>query len=71
MAGASHFEIERKLLIRFPDIALLSVRPQCAVWRIAQTYLVSDDPGMTRRVRPGKVLPHIQTASDGASVRGG
>ena len=51
MAGGNHFEIERKLLIRFPDTASLAAQPKCAVWRIAQTYLVSEEPGLTRRVR--------------------
>ena len=45
-----HYEIERKYLIRYPDLALLAAQDGCEVWNITQTYLTGE-PGETRRVR--------------------
>lgn len=44
------FEIERKFLIRYPDIAWLESQPNCHKVDIIQTYLKSD-PGDEVRVR--------------------
>ncbi|MBE6595845.1 MAG: hypothetical protein E7644_08615 [Ruminococcaceae bacterium] len=43
-------EIERKFLIRMPDVAALQAQPGCRVRRMVQTYLLAL-PGETRRVR--------------------
>ena len=45
-----HAEIERKYLIRYPDIAALEAMSGCEVWGIRQTYLTSIR-GSMRRVR--------------------
>lgn len=44
------YEIERKYLIEYPDIAQLEMYPDSSKSEIAQTYLKTDD-GMTSRVR--------------------
>lgn len=44
------YEIERKFLIEYPDIAILENYPSSTKSDIAQTYLKTDD-GMTSRVR--------------------
>ncbi len=44
-------EIERKYLIRMPDVARLEAMPGCAVWDVVQMYLRRDADGGTRRVR--------------------
>lgn len=46
----SHFEIERKYLIAYPDAALLKGLEGCRVKHIVQTYLQAPE-GETRRVR--------------------
>ena len=43
------FEIERKFLIRMPDISWLSAMAECS--QISQTYLVNDIAGTSERVR--------------------
>ena len=43
-------EIERKYIIKMPDIAVLSAQPSYRRYEIVQTYLNSI-PGVTRRVR--------------------
>ena len=45
-----HYEIERKFLIEYPDVAWLESIPNCRRVEISQTYLVSE-PGTTIRVR--------------------
>lgn len=45
-----HFEIERKFLIEYPDIAYLDSNPDCRKIKIVQTYLTSNG-GEERRVR--------------------
>ncbi len=44
------YEIERKFLIRYPDVAWLERQPNCQRVEIIQTYLYSED-GQDRRVR--------------------
>ncbi len=44
------FEIERKFLIEYPDVAWLEAQPNCRRVEIIQTYLQPDD-GLDRRVR--------------------
>lgn len=46
----TQYEIERKYIIRFPDIAMLKKRHDCHKAEIIQTYLVSSE-SVTRRVR--------------------
>ena len=41
--GAGHFEIERKFLIRYPDIPWLESLAGCQRINIVQTYLASED----------------------------
>ena len=47
--NTDHFEIERKYLIRFPETALLE--NAVSADEIVQTYLISDTPGVSERVR--------------------
>ena len=44
-------EIERKYLIRMPDVRQLEAMPGCEVWEITQTYLHDGADGSTHRVR--------------------
>ena len=44
-------EIERKYLIRMPDVAALCALPGCVVSEIEQTYLPDPAPGATERIR--------------------
>ena len=44
-------EIERKYLIRMPDVAALSAIPGCVVSEIEQTYLPDPAAGVTERIR--------------------
>ena len=48
--GSAAFEIERKYLIAYPDIAQLAATPGCVVKHITQTYLLAPK-GEARRVR--------------------
>ena len=48
--GESHFEIERKLLIAYPDATALAAVQGCRIKRIEQTYLKATE-GEARRVR--------------------
>ena len=50
MSLGKHAEIERKYLIRYPDVSLLMARPGAQRWEIVQTYLKSS-PDRTRRLR--------------------
>lgn len=47
---SSHYEIERKFLIAYPDASVLTSLEGCRVKRIRQTYLQASE-GETRRVR--------------------
>lgn len=60
---AMGIEIERKYLIRMPDVAKLRQMDGCEVWDIVQTYLTDGEGGATRRVRRVDVL---QSADGGA-----
>ena len=51
MTEATHREIERKYLIRFPNLELLQAQPGAEQWEIIQIYLTVEDPGETRRIR--------------------
>lgn len=44
-------EIERKYLIRMPDVRMISGLPQTEIWEIVQTYLTDGENGESRRVR--------------------
>lgn len=44
-------EIERKYLIRMPDLSVLSMISGCTVSEIEQTYLPDPAPGVTERIR--------------------
>jgi len=45
------FEIERKFLIKYPDLAALERMPNCSKVEIIQTYLQTGDADEERRVR--------------------
>ena len=45
------YEIERKFLIAYPDLAFLETLPNCAKVDIIQTYLCSNHPNTEKRVR--------------------
>lgn len=44
-------EIERKYLIRMPDVKMLEALPGVEIWKIVQTYLTDGENGESRRVR--------------------
>ncbi len=44
-------EIERKYLIRMPDVNMISEFPKTEIWEIVQTYLTDGENGESRRVR--------------------
>ena len=50
MSTAKHYEIERKYLIRYPDLAVLEAQPGLEKWEIVQLYLTHEE-GETRRIR--------------------
>lgn len=50
MSTDKHYEIERKYLIRYPDLKQLEAQPGTEKWEIVQIYLTSGE-GETRRVR--------------------
>jgi 23S rRNA pseudouridine1911/1915/1917 synthase len=61
--GSSHYEIERKFLIAYPDEAVLRAAEGCRTKRLVQTYLKAPE-GETRRVRAveeGDTVRYIQT----------
>lgn len=47
---SGQYEIERKYLIRMPDVPALRAMDGCQAWEIEQIYLLSV-PGVTRRIR--------------------
>lgn len=51
MSAGKHCEIERKYLIRYPDIPLLKAQPGVEQWEIVQMYLTVAGEGETRRIR--------------------
>lgn len=51
MCADVHCEIERKYLIRYPDVARIKAMPGCEVWEITQVYLKDGEGGQTRRIR--------------------
>ena len=57
MSVGKHYEIERKYLIRYPDIPTLLAQKGVEQWEIVQIYLTVSGPGETRRIR--------QVVSDG------
>ena len=57
MSAGKHCEIERKYLIRYPDIKTLQAQKGVEQWEIVQIYLTVSGPGETRRIR--------QVVSDG------
>ena len=62
-AKTGPFEIERKFLIRYPDIAWLEDQPGCRRIEIVQTYLIADE-GEESRVRRRRTLgceEYVQT----------
>lgn len=56
----SHYEIERKYLIRYPDVAVLEKQPYFEKVGISQSYLEQGPEGESRRVRKsvmnGKII---------------
>ena len=51
MAEGKHREIERKYLIRYPDIGRLLAQKGVEQWEIVQIYLTVSGPNETRRIR--------------------
>ena len=51
MSAGKHCEIERKYLIRYPDIHTLQAQKGVEQWEIVQIYLTVSGPGETRRIR--------------------
>ena len=51
MSNGKHFEIERKYLIRYPDIQTLLSQQDVEQWEIVQIYLTVSPPWETRRIR--------------------
>jgi len=51
MSAGKHCEIERKYLIRYPDIKTLRAQKGVEQWEIVQIYLTVSGPGETRRIR--------------------
>jgi CYTH domain-containing protein len=51
MSAGKHCEIERKYLIRYPDINTLLAQKGVEQWEIVQIYLTVSGPGETRRIR--------------------
>lgn len=51
MSVGKHYEIERKYLIRYPDIPTLLAQKGVEQWEIVQIYLTVSGPGETRRIR--------------------
>jgi CYTH domain-containing protein len=71
-ADKTHFEIERKFLIEYPDIAWLEDCEECRSANIVQTYL-KGEPGVGERVRSwesgGKCTYYHTEKRDVTSVR--
>ena len=55
MSTGKHCEIERKYLIRYPDVDHLAAQPGCEIWAITQVYLPDGEGGQTRRIRKVQV----------------
>ena len=51
MSEGKHYEIERKYLIRYPDIRVLQAQKGVEQWEVVQIYLTVENPGETRRIR--------------------
>ncbi len=51
MSAGKHYEIERKYLIRYPDIGTLRAQKGVEQWEVVQIYLTVAHPGETRRIR--------------------
>jgi CYTH domain-containing protein len=51
MSAGKHCEIERKYLIRYPDVRTLKAQKGVQQWEIVQIYLTVSGPGETRRIR--------------------
>ena len=51
MSAGKHCEIERKYLIRYPNIRTLLAQKGVEQWEIVQIYLTVSGPGETRRIR--------------------
>ena len=49
--NGKHYEIERKYLIRYPDIGTLKAQKGVEQWEVVQIYLTVSQPGETRRIR--------------------
>jgi CYTH domain-containing protein len=45
------YEIERKFLIRYPDVETLLAKPSCIHKSMVQMYLLTNRPGETKRIR--------------------
>ena len=51
MSAGKHCEIERKYLIRYPDVRTLKAQKGVEQWEIVQIYLKVSGPGEARRIR--------------------
>ena len=51
VSAGKHFEIERKYLIRSPEIKVLQAQKGVEQWEVVQIYLTVSGPGETRRIR--------------------
>jgi len=51
VSEGKHYEIERKYLIRYPDIRVLQAQKGVEQWEVVQIYLTVENPGETRRIR--------------------
>lgn len=49
--NGKHYEIERKYLIRYPDVQTLLRQKGVEQWEITQIYLTVSGPNETRRIR--------------------
>lgn len=60
----TELEIERKYLIRMPDVTALAAMPGCVIWDVEQTYLNRGADGSSRRIRKievGGAVKHVFT----------
>ena len=59
----SHYEIERKFLIAYPDIAQLTAMEGCCIKHLTQTYLTAPEgeTDRVREVREGESVTYIRT----------
>jgi len=59
VSEGKHYEIERKYLIRYPDIRVLQAQKGVEQWEVVQIYLTVENPGETRGIRQGVSVGQI------------